>query len=97
MFGRLLFPRKRMHWVFGGAVLLAVLVAPSGAFAAGQAQATGGGAGCQANGQVVAGAAKGAPEGPPPAVPFGKVVRTNVPIADNVAAFKAAFCNSQPA
>ena len=81
---------KIMCWAFSAAVLLTVLAAPAGAFA--QGQAVGGGAGCQANGQVVAGAAQGAPAGPPPAAPFGQFVRTNVPIADDVAQFKATLC-----
>lgn len=77
--------RTTRRYASGGALLLMVLATPSGAFADGQA--TGDGAGCQANGQAVAAAAQ-------TATPFGaNVVKGNAPIADNVALFKAALCN----
>jgi hypothetical protein len=75
---------KTTRWALGGALFLAVLGVPGTALAAGQA--TGGGAGCKANGQAVAAAAQAAH-------PFGRaVVKTSAPIADDVAAFKAALC-----
>ena len=64
-------------------MLFIVLAAPSSALAAGQA--IGGGAGCKANGQAVATAASGSGA-------FGQFVSTKVPIADNVAGFKAQLC-----
>jgi hypothetical protein len=73
-----------MRWALGGALLVTVLGGPSTALAAGQA--TGGGAGCKANGQAVATAAR-------TVQPFGRaVVKNSAPIADDVAAFKAALC-----
>jgi hypothetical protein len=74
---------KIMRWAFGSASLLLVLAAPSGALAAGEP--VGGGAGCKANGQAVAAAAQSSG-------PFGQFVRTQAPIADDVAQFKAALC-----
>jgi len=43
------------------------------------------GGGCQANGQAIAGAAR-------TVQPFGQVVRTNAPIADDNALFFDLFC-----
>ena len=75
---------KTVRWAIGAGIFLTIVAVPSSALAAGEA--TGGGAGCQANGQAVAGAAQG-----PGA--FGQIVKTQAPIADNVAEFKAAFCS----
>jgi hypothetical protein len=77
--------RKIMRRALSSAVLLTVLATPGGVLAEGQA--TGGGAGCQANGQAVASAGQ-------TARPFGaNVVKNNTPIADDVALFKARVCN----
>ena len=65
----------------------ALVLLPTAAAAQGPPEATpaGTGGGCQANGQAVSSAARG--EGP-----FGQFVRTQDPIADDIAGFFQLYC-----
>ena len=73
------------RWSSALVVPVAVVLLAAPAAAQGPPSDTPSGGGCQANGQAVAGAASG-----PGA--FGQFVRTNAPLADDVAAFFDLFC-----
>jgi hypothetical protein len=74
---------------FVSTVAIAFVLLGAGTAAAQPPMSTPEGGGCADNGQAVAGAASG-----PGA--FGQLVRTNTPLADDVAAFFDIFCAPDP-